>query len=87
MKRAPQHLINQALTTLEFYSDYAPGEFYQTRLEEVVKIVRVAARRYDGADYGDQRFLLAFADAILHGNNPGIYKSPFGEPGKETYRL
>lgn len=76
MENAAFSLARNAMTSLEMYRDYyASSEPYQKNFQEVLNILRTTAENAytKGEQFGDKKFLMAFADALEIANKPGEY--------------
>lgn len=68
----------QAMASIEFFrKHYASGQQFQQHLTQITEILRgVAVNKFTSGDaYGDQKFLLSFADALEVANKAGPYVS------------
>ena len=76
MKNPAFDLACKAMSSLEIYRDfYASSEKYQYNFQEILNIIRFTAENsYTKSEqFGDKKFLLAFADALEVANKPGEY--------------
>ncbi len=69
-------LAREAMTSLEFFrGHYSSGDQYQQHFQQVLGMLRGGAANAfsKGEQYGDKKFLLAFADALEQANRSGEY--------------